>query len=259
MIDKYCPNLPISGARFDLRSNLAALACPLLILSAAAFTPGTSHHDAKPPSAKPSASPPDSKNGTLSLTDAMDRLKVAREARAGYERDTFGLWTDADHDGCDTCWESLLAEAVKKPRQGKSCQLTGGTWRSYYDDKTVTDACKLDIDHVVPLAEAWDFGASKWSAQRREQYANDLSAERSLVAAAWGAQPGQGRQGPGRVDATGQGRHLHLRHRLDRRKAPLEADRRPRRGQSPARSRRGLQGRWRSRLQCRTPRLQSHH
>lgn len=43
-------------------------------------------------------------------------------------------------------------------------------------------ATKLDIDHVVPLAEAWDSGASKWDADRREQYANDLGADRSLVA-----------------------------------------------------------------------------
>ncbi|MFH8574197.1 hypothetical protein [Streptomyces sp. NPDC017993] len=52
-------------------------------------------------------------------------------------------------------------EAVKKPRQGEDCKLTGGRWHSYYDAKTVTDAGKLDIGHVVALAEAWDSGASK--------------------------------------------------------------------------------------------------
>ncbi|MGI5262331.1 HNH endonuclease family protein [Streptomyces angustmyceticus] len=175
--------------------RLTAL-CPLLLLSAAACTPSASHHDAKPPSAKPSASSPDGKDGTLRLTDAIGRLKVAREARAGYERDKFRLWTDADHDGCDTRKEVLLAEAVKKPRHGKGCKLTGGSWRSYYDDKTVTDARKLDIDHVVPLAEAWDSGASKWTAQRREQYANDLGAERSLVAVSLGPNRTKGDKDP---------------------------------------------------------------
>jgi hypothetical protein len=165
-----------------------------LILSTVACTPSTSHHDAKPPSA--SASPPDSKNGTLRLADVIGRLKVARESRAGYERDKFRLWTDADHDGCDTRKEVLLAEAVKRPRQGKSCKLTGGSWRSYYDDKTVTDARKLDIDHVVPLAEAWDSGASKWSTKRREQYANDLGAERSLVAVSLGPNRTKGDKDP---------------------------------------------------------------
>ncbi|WP_326623309.1 hypothetical protein [Streptomyces decoyicus] len=72
----------------------------------------------------------------LRLTDAIGRLKVARESRCGYERDKFRLWVDADHDGCDTRKEVLLSEAVKKPRQGTGCKLTGGSWRSYYDDKT---------------------------------------------------------------------------------------------------------------------------
>ncbi|MGX1762361.1 HNH endonuclease family protein [Streptomyces lydicus] len=174
--------------------RLAVLACPLLLLSTAACTPAT-HEDAKP-SAEPSATSSEGTKGTLHLTDAVGRLTVARESRTGYERDKFRLWTDADHDGCDTRKEVLLAEAVKKPRQGKSCRLTGGTWRSYYDDRTVTDARKLDIDHVVPLAEAWDSGASKWTAQRREQYANDLGADRSLVAVSLGPNRTKGDKDP---------------------------------------------------------------
>jgi hypothetical protein len=35
---------------------------------------------------------------------------------------------------------------------------------------------------MVPLAEAWDSGASAWTPQRREAYANDQDAEESLVA-----------------------------------------------------------------------------
>ncbi|GAA1544506.1 HNH endonuclease family protein [Streptomyces albidochromogenes] len=64
---------------------------------------------------------------------------------------------------------------------GPRCRLTGGTWWSYYDATTVSGPSGLDIDHVVPLAEAWDSGASAWTAQRREAYANDLGALTSLV------------------------------------------------------------------------------
>jgi hypothetical protein len=35
---------------------------------------------------------------------------------------------------------------------------------------------------MTPLAEAWDSGASQWTAQRREAYANDQDAAASLVA-----------------------------------------------------------------------------
>jgi hypothetical protein len=175
--------------------RLAALvACPVVLFTAAC-SPGSASDDAK---GQPSSSASDAKagGGTLQLADAVGRLKTAAESRTGYERDKFHLWIDADHDGCDTRAEVLIAEAVKKPRQGEDCKLTGGTWRSYYDDKTVTVARKLDIDHVVPLAEAWDSGASKWSAERLEQYANDLDAERSLVAVSLGPNRTKGDKDP---------------------------------------------------------------
>lgn len=62
------------------------------------------------------------------------------------------------------------------------CKVVSGEWYSYYDGITHTAPGGLDIDHMVPLAEAWDSGAHSWTAQRREAYANDLDADRSLVA-----------------------------------------------------------------------------
>ncbi|MEU6965045.1 HNH endonuclease family protein [Streptomyces chrestomyceticus] len=171
--------------------RLAACACPILLLSAAACSTDTPRDDPKPP--KPGAP---SAQGGLALAKAVDQLKVAREKRSGYSRGKFKLWVDADHDSCDTRAEVLLAEAVKKPRRGKGCKLTGGQWKSYYDGKTVNSASKLDIDHVVPLAEAWDSGASKWPAKRRETYANDLAAERGLVAVSSGPNRAKGDKGP---------------------------------------------------------------
>ncbi|MGW8976197.1 HNH endonuclease family protein [Streptomyces platensis] len=103
--------------------------------------------------------------------------------RGGYERTKFKHWIDEDKDGCNTRNEVLLAEAVTQPTIGAGCKITGGTWRSYYDDTTVQGTSGLDIDHMVPLAEAWDSGASQWTAARRQAYANDLGAERSLITA----------------------------------------------------------------------------
>lgn len=54
-------------------------------------------------------------------------------------------------------------------------------WYSAYDDQYI-DGSGLDVDHRVPLAEAWDSGASAWSAAERQAYANDLGDERSLIA-----------------------------------------------------------------------------
>ncbi|MEO3788049.1 HNH endonuclease family protein [Actinocorallia sp. B10E7] len=47
---------------------------------------------------------------------------------------------------------------------------------------TVEGPSGSDIDYMVPLAEAWNSGAYEWTAQRRQDYANDLGDPRSLVA-----------------------------------------------------------------------------
>ncbi|EGJ72661.1 putative secreted protein (plasmid) [Streptomyces sp. Tu6071] len=119
---------------------------------------------------------------TLPLRKAIAALDTRAEKRTGYERTKFKHWIDEDRDGCTTRNEVLLAEAVTAPEEGARCKLSGGTWHSAYDDTTITGPGGLDIDHFVPLAEAWDSGASEWSAKDRERYANDLGDDRSLIA-----------------------------------------------------------------------------
>jgi hypothetical protein len=112
---------------------------------------------------------------TLSLTTAADY-------EGAYNRSAFRHWIDADKDGCDTRAEVLIEEALVKPKVGKKCALTGGKWRSQYDKLVTTNASALDIDHLVPLAEAWRSGAWAWTDKQREDFANDLSDSRALVA-----------------------------------------------------------------------------
>lgn len=118
----------------------------------------------------------------VSLTDAVQQLPLAAESRAGYQRSSFKHWVDADRDACNTRAEVLLEESRIPATVEAGCKVTVGEWFSYYDGVTVTAPGGLDIDHMVPLAEAWDSGASQWTAAEREAYANDLDAERSLVA-----------------------------------------------------------------------------
>ncbi|CAG6397592.1 HNH endonuclease family protein [Streptomyces cocklensis] len=120
---------------------------------------------------------------TVALHQAIAALPVAAEDRTGYNRESsFGGWIDADRDGCNTRKEVLLDEAVTAPTVTGTCTLTGGTWYSWYDDTTVDQAGALDIDHLVPLAESWDSGASAWTKARRVAYANYLDDPRHLVA-----------------------------------------------------------------------------
>ena len=115
------------------------------------------------------------------LHRAIADLTGGHEVRDGYSRDLFQHWIDADGDGCSTRDEVLIAESVDPVTTGSDCSLTGGRWFSYYDRATWTDTGRIDIDHLVPLAEAWDSGARNWNARTRRAFANDLGDSRSLV------------------------------------------------------------------------------
>ena len=113
----------------------------------------------------------------------LDALTVTAEHTSGYDRHLFRHWTDEDKDGCDTRREVLLAEAVVPPTRGSRCSLSDGEWISRYDGLTEQGNGRgFDVDHLVPLKEAWESGAHGWSSDRREQYANDLGYEHSLIA-----------------------------------------------------------------------------
>ncbi|MFJ3840553.1 hypothetical protein ACIPY6_34305 [Streptomyces sp. NPDC090054] len=125
-----------------MRSVVAAAALTLLLPSTAA---GAADRPAVVPQVLP-------------MGVAVSALPLAVEDRTGYQRTSFRHWNSGDlpADGCNTRQEVLLAEAIGYPPVGPGCTLTGGVWWSYYDDREVTVAGALDIDHMVPLAEAWD-------------------------------------------------------------------------------------------------------
>ncbi|MBM0224717.1 HNH endonuclease family protein [Micromonospora sp. ATA51] len=130
------------------------------------------------------------------LRTAVSSLPVATEVRTGYDRSLFPHWIDADGDGCNTRNEVLIAEATTKPTIGSGCSLSGGRWYSYYDNAYWTLTSDLDIDHMAPLAEAWDSGARNWTTSRRQAYANDLGDSRPLVAVTDNVNQAKGDQDP---------------------------------------------------------------
>ena len=120
---------------------------------------------------------------TPANSDETDFVQYAEEYIGGYDRKLFKHWVDTDKNGCDTRKEVLIAEATIKPKIGAKCVLSGGTWVSSYDNKTFKGSGSgLDVDHMVPLAEAWRSGAWQWSSEEREKFANDLQDERVLIA-----------------------------------------------------------------------------
>lgn len=112
----------------------------------------------------------------------LDGLRIEPETPDGYDRALFKHWIDDDRNGCDTRREVLIAESTTPVVVGTGCSITGGTWFSAYDGATTTNASSFDIDHMVPLKEAWDSGAHSWDAATRQSFANDLSLDVSLIA-----------------------------------------------------------------------------
>jgi hypothetical protein len=100
-------------------------------------------------------------------------LTVATEDRTGYNRDLFNHWITIS-GACNTR-ETVLKRDGSNVVTSSSCAATSGSWFSPYDGATWTAASDLDIDHLVPLAEAWDSGADNWSSTQRQNFANDLT------------------------------------------------------------------------------------
>lgn len=114
----------------------------------------------------------------------LAQLVVAPEADGDdYDRDEFKHWIDADGDGCSTRQEVLILESREEPGLDPArCRVTSGEWFSVYDALVVTRSSSLDIDHMVPLKEAWESTASTWTDEQREEFANDLDTPLALLA-----------------------------------------------------------------------------
>jgi len=80
-------------------------------------------------------------------------------------------------------------------QSGSSCNPIRGRWRSTYDGQTLRDPDQIDIDHMVPLANAWRSGASDWDDARRGEFANDLTRPQ-LIAVSVSANRAKGDQDP---------------------------------------------------------------
>jgi hypothetical protein len=129
--------------------------------------------------------------GTPDVVTARTKLaalKVAAPVKAdGYVRDcdngaacVFGQpWADTDGDGCDQRSQVLARDLQNVVRKKGRCGVQSGELQDPYTGDTVTSVSKIQIDHVVPLAEMWRSGASGWTVDRRTLAANDL---RNLVA-----------------------------------------------------------------------------
>ncbi|AFS71905.1 MULTISPECIES: HNH endonuclease family protein [Exiguobacterium] len=143
--------------------------------------------DLSPVSALPSGIP-----SKATAQSELNALTVKTESTMiGYSRDLFPHWS-SQGSGCDTRQVVLKRDADSYVG---NCPVTSGSWYSYYDGLTFTNPSDLDIDHVVPLAEAWRSGASSWTTTTRQAFANDLNGPQ-LIAVSASSNRSKGDQDP---------------------------------------------------------------
>ena len=103
-----------------------------------------------------------------------------------YNRSEFGSgFGDADLDCQSTRQEVLIRDSLVTPTMNDNgCAVVSGLWYDPYTGMETKDPRGLDIDHVVPLADAWRSGAWRWTKAMRVDYANDLSDSHLLAVSA---------------------------------------------------------------------------
>lgn len=151
--------------------------------------------DEPTPVKDPSAAP-DHAVLAAAAVELLDGLAVADVVWEGYDRDLFEHWTVDEATGCDTRRLVLIAQAVQAPDVGAGCRLERGVWVSPYDGRRFEGfGAGIEIDHLVPLAEAWRSGAWGWPPEMRRAFANDA---RSLVAVSTASNQSKLADGPER-------------------------------------------------------------
>ncbi|NRQ34267.1 HNH endonuclease [Nonomuraea sp. NN258] len=120
------------------------------------------------------------------VADARKKLAdlavKGRAPKTGFDRDEFGpAWADVDRNGCDTRNDILkrdLEDETFKPGT-HDCIVLTGTLRDPYGGKTIDfkrgqdTSMDVQIDHLIPLSDAWQKGAQRWSETKRKEFAND--------------------------------------------------------------------------------------
>ncbi len=138
---------------------------------------------------------PTTRGGTARLIP----LRVAPQShQASYDRDAdFGGWID--QNGCQDTRAVLLIHTSKIAvtfTNSRDCTVATGRWIDPWSGRVTTVAHTFQIDHTVPLANAWASGAWSWTHAQRIAYANDLADADHLVPILAGENESKGDDGP---------------------------------------------------------------
>lgn len=170
-------------------------------------------------------------SGRITKDTAFDKLEELQTVTdkeddkkdVGYSRKEWKHWTGTEGRSCWNTREYILnRDAVPgtvvymdKSRQpttneeeacaiGTPIEVDGknridstnsGEWICPYNGQKITEASAIDIDHVIPLSNAARNGGQAWSAEKKEEFANDPE---NLLATSAKENRTKGDKGPGK-------------------------------------------------------------
>lgn len=145
---------------------------------------------------------PTSTRSALTASPALAKLAIipvrGRAPKTNYDRALFGSpWTDdvtveGGHNGCDTRNDVLRRDLTGvgfKPAR-KACVVLSGTLHDPYTGETILyqrgpgTSSRIQVDHIVPILDAWQKGAQGWDYMTRRNFANDPINLQATTAAA---------------------------------------------------------------------------
>jgi hypothetical protein len=139
----------------------------------------------------PAHAAPAASSATVSkpLVSMIKALRVAAPSHvSSYDRTKdFGDWTShsTQYGYCNTRALVLIAESKVTTTRNSYCTVSAGKWFSWYNDRYYYNAYggrTVQIDHLVPVENAWQSGAWGWTKATRVRYYNDLADPRALNA-----------------------------------------------------------------------------
>ncbi|OBH17812.1 HNH endonuclease [Mycolicibacter terrae] len=167
---------------------LAAIACAIIyIATVLAFDSGSSTTATTVTSNYPTTSHAPPSAGSPALAKLSTLPVKGRAPKTNYDRALFGSpWSDdvtvdGGHNGCDTRNDILrrdLTGAGFKPGR-KTCIVLSGILHDPYTGETILyqrgpgSSSRIQIDHIVPILDAWQKGAQDWNYMTRRNFAND--------------------------------------------------------------------------------------